>query len=380
MAAASAEQPRFKLGRGRPPLRVVLTAQDRAELERLVRGETTTVRDLRRASIILACAEGRSAEAVGEYVGVAVSTVRRWRSRFLHKGMQGLSDLPRPGHARIIPLARRMEVVAAACDPAPQAHGMSGWTLDRLREEVIRLDIVSDTISRSTIWRILDENDLRPWQVRGWLHSPDPLFREKVNEICGLYLHPPKGAVVVSIDEKTGMQAIERKYEGRIALPGRPGRREFEYIRHGTQSLIAGFNIRNGDVTWQCGNRRKARDLLRFMNALAEKHPGVEIHVIWDNLNIHTGERWERFNRRHGGRFHFHYTPLHASWVNQIESFFSIVQAKVLRHGSFRSTRELREAVVAFLAHWNSELAHPFHWTCRGYAEQTSDQQLRKAA
>jgi len=380
MPTAVGEKPRFTSGRGRPPLRVAVTVEDRADLEQLVRGETTTVRELRRASIILACADGRSAEAAAEYVGCAVSTVRRWRSRFLRRGIQGLADLPRPGHPRIIPLARRMEVVAAACDPAPQTYGISGWTLDRLREEVIRREIVPDTISRSTIHRILDENDLRPYRVRGWLHSPDPLFREKVNEICDLYLRAPVGAVVISVDEKTGMQATERKYAGRPALPGRPGRREFEYIRHGTQSLIAGFNIRNGEVTWRCGNRRKARDLLRFMNTLAERYPGVEIHVIWDNLNIHTGERWQRFNRRHGGRFHFHYTPLHASWVNQIESFFAIVQAKVLRHGSFRSTRELRGAVLTFLVHWNSKLAHPFRWTCRGYSEQTPDQELRKAA
>jgi len=371
--------PRFTVGRGRPPLRVVVCAKDRAELEKLVRSETVSRRDLRRASIVLACADYGAAVTAAERQGVAVSTVRRWRTRYMQEGLKGLKDRARPGHARLIPLARRMEVIATACDPAPQEHGMSGWTLDRLREEVVRRDIVPDTISRSTIYRILEEHDLKPHRVSGWLHSPDPLFREKATEICELYLHPPKGAVVLSIDEKTGMQAVERKHPDRPARPGQPARREFEYIRHGTQSLIAALDIRSGEVIEKCGNTRKARDLVRFMEEVARRYSGVEVHVVWDNLNIHKGKRWERFNKRHGGRFHFHYTPLHASWVNQIELFFGIVQRKVPRLGSFRSRQKLRSAVEEFIAHWNQELRHPFRWTFAGYPVHVPEK-LKEAA
>ena len=228
---------------------------------------------------------------------------------------------------------------------------------------------IVDEIDRSTVHRILQENDLKPHKMKIWEHSTDPLFKEKVTEICQLYLSPPVGCTVLSIDEKCGMQALSRKHPDKPAILGKAGRREFEYKRNGTQTLIAAFNVQTGEVTSRCGDSRKANDLLAFMEEIAEKNPGI-IHVIWDNLNIHhdgPDERWKKFNEKHGGRFHFHYTPLHASWVNQIEIFFSILERKALRHGSFRSKTELREAELSFIAYWNESLAHPFKWTFKGY-------------
>ncbi len=355
-----------------------LTQDERDELERRVRAETASRRSDRRARVILACAAHGSARQVARACRVGESTVVRWRGRFLRGRLAALEDRPRPGPpARIAPVAR-VEIIAVACDPAGRENGMSGWTLDRLREEVLRREIVR-SIGRSTVHRILSEVDLKPHKTEGWLHSPDPKFREKATEICELYLNPPPGSAVVSVDEKTGMQAIERKHPDRPSLPGRPGRREFEYIRHGVQSLIAALNVHTAKVISHCGDTRTGDDLERFMELVAAAHPTGDVHIVWDNLNIHRGERWVRFNERHGGRFHFHFTPLHASWVNQIELFFGIVQRRCLRGASFRSKEELHDAVLAFIAHWNERLCHPFRWTFTGYPLQCGREVMQAA-
>jgi transposase len=209
--------------------------------------------------------------------------------------------------------------------------------------------------------------------VRGWVHSPDPAFRAKVAEITDLYLHLPPDSVVLSIDEKTGMQALERRFPDRPPAPGRLARREFEYTRHGTQSLLCAFEVHSGEVTATCGERRKAEDLLDFMEKVAARYPAHTVHVIWDNLNIHYDgkvQRWTNFNHRHGQRFVVHYTPKHASWVNQVELFFSILARQCLRDASFLSVHALRRVVLEFIARWNQK-ARPFRWTFRGYPLQS---------
>ncbi len=221
--------------------------------------------------------------------------------------------------------------------------------------------------------RLLAGSDLRPHRIHGWLHSPDPQFREKVTAITELYLHPPAGVVVLSIDEKTGMQALERRFPDRPAAPGRQRRREFEYRRHGTQSLLCAFEVHRDRVVGACGATRTADDLVQFMERIAALYPTETVHVIWDNLNIHfdgADQRWTAFNARHGHRFVFHDTPKHASWVNQVELFFSILQRQCLRDASFHSSEELRTAVLEFLAAWNRDRAHPFRWTFTGYPLQ----------
>jgi len=191
---------------------------------------------------------------------------------------------------------------------------------------------IVEQISRSHVQRILQAGDVRPHRVQQWLHSPDPAFREKVNVICKLYRKVPKNAVVLSIDEKTGIQAIERKHPGRAPAPGRLRRREFEYIRHGTQALIAALDVHTGQVLADCRERRTQDDLVSFMERVAVAHPGKRVHVIWDNLNTHRAQAvWQAFNEQRDERFHFHLTPLHASWVNQIELWFARYTRRVLR-------------------------------------------------
>jgi len=352
-----------------------LTADQRKALREWKFGHKVEHRLWLRASIIWGLFHQRlSVAQVAACVGVTERTVVKWRDRFLQAGVAGLYDRPRSGRPPRFGPEQRCEVIALACD-APASYGFEGrtlWTYDTLTDAVQRR--LGVPMSRSSVWRTLTQNALRPHRVRMWLHSPDPDFKPKVNRIVGLYLDPPDDAVVLCIDEKTGMQALERRHETRRAVPGRPGRYEHEYIRHGTQSLLAAFNIRTGRVTARCGPTRTAEDLESFLEAVAQEYrEAPRIIVIWDNLNIHHDgqqKRWSRFNARHGGKFEFVYTPLHASWVNQIEIFFSILHRRCLKHGDFHSTEDLRGHVLAFIDRWNTKEGHPFHWTFRGYPMQ----------
>ena len=245
------------------------------------------------------------------------------------------------------------------------------WSLDSLLSVFRRRH--RSQMSRSSLHRILHRADLRPHRMRVWLHSPDPHFRAKVNRICDLYVNPPPDAVVLSVDEKPGIQARGRRHPGCPALPGRAGRFEFEYIRHGTRTLLAAFDVKTGYVHGKVGPSRSAKDLVEFMESIARRYPRGTVYIIWDNLNIHYDgktNRWTEFNRRHGGRFRFVYTPLHASWVNQIELFFSILTRRILRSGVFESRVALSRAIRSFLSFWNRHEAHPFNWTFRGYPLQ----------
>jgi transposase len=357
--------------RGRPPVIVALTGDERGELQRRVRAVSGSQRDAGRARIILACETGGSAAAVAHRIGVHPRTVERWRARFVRQGLAGLQDVARSGRKPKFSPVTRLELIALACEPVPAA-GQRTRTIEGLVDEATARGMV-ERISWSTYQRILSDIDLRPHLIQGWVHSPDPEFREKVSAITALYLRPPPGAVVLSIDEKTGMQALERRFPDRPPAPGRRRRREFEYKRHGTQSLLCAFEVHRGRVVAACGATRTGADLVQFMETVAAQYPTGPVHVIWDCLNIHfdgTAQRWTAFNARHGQRFVFHYTPKHASWVNQVELFFSILQRQCLRAASFHSSAELRTAVLAFIATWNRDRAHPFRWTFTGYPLQ----------
>ena len=360
---------------GRPAFHVHLSAKERVRLEAHLRREGCTVAEQRRGRIVLLAADGTSTMAIAKALDIEASTVSRWRGRIAREGLgedvrAALSDEPRSGRRATILPVTRLRVSAIACDPLPDGEGLSGWTLDLLVEEMAIRGI--DGVSRSSVHRILRENDVKPHRHQGWLHSPDPKFVEKVNEIVPLYLECPPGSVVVSFDEKTAMQAIERKHPDRPTGPGRLARQEFEYIRHGTHSLLATLNVHTGDVIADCGPTRTGDDMERHMERVAVYYPEGDVHVVLDNLNIHKGDRWARFNGRHGGRFHFHYTPLHASWVNQIELFFGVLARRSLRRKSFRSTAELRAHVLAFVARWNARDRKPFRWKFAGFSSATA--------
>ena len=328
---------------------------------------------VRRARIIDGLTRGHGSTAVARRVGCSVRNVRKWAERWeADPRVESLMDADRSGRPAVIPLEVRCKVIQLACDRPDKLYApfRDVWTQQSLTEAVRRE--TKTMLSRSTVQRILTTEDLRPHRVRQWLHSADPEFEVRVAQVCGLYLNPPEGATVVSVDEKP-MQALERKYPSGVG-PGGVVRREYEYIRNGTACLLAAFDIRDGQVLGRVVPKRTSEATVAFMEELALKYPTGEVYVVWDNLNTHydgPDKRWTAFNQRHSGRFHFVYTPKHASWMNQIEVWFSILQRRVLRYGSFYSTGHLEREVMAYVRHWNRVEAHPFRWTFTGKFTQT---------
>jgi transposase len=399
---------------------LVLAAEERAELERMERAPTSQSRQVFRARIILRAADGLDNAAVARSLGVRRSTASKWRARFAASRLMGLADAPRSGRPSKLGPVARCQIVATACSysakaqaatsSAPQAMqsglneilrrfkgadddllrlvaakdeilkvlprtprpeeapARTGWTTQALTDAIAQAGIAQ--VHRSTIGRMLQDLDLKPWTHKNWLHSTDPLFKEKATEICELYLHPPPGSTTICVDEDCGIQILERIHPSRPAIPGQPARREYEYKRHGTMGLIAGFEVGTGQVFGRFSETRTAADLLTFMEELATWRPTGDVHIVWDNLNIHAASRWEDFNRKHGGRFHFHYTPIHASWLNQVECFFSIFSRRLLRSGDFSSVSDFLWKGRTFLSRWNEHEAHPFRWTFSGYPLQ----------
>jgi transposase len=357
------------MSRGRPAQVVKLSRKERHALQALVRRGTAPHRDVVRARIALMSHEGLTNAAIANELGLSLPSVSMWRARVASQGTAGLREAQRPGRPRVIGDAQRLQLLALACEPA-ERYGRSTPTLDELCERATALGVV-EQISRSHMQRIMQAAELRPHRVRQWLHSVDPQFREKVNAICALYRRAPKDSVVLSIDEKTGIQAIERKHWDKPPRPARLRRQEFEYIRHGTQALTAALDVHSGRVLARCTDRRTQDDLVAFMERVARTYPRGTVHVIWDNLNTHRAYGvWKAFNERHGDRFVFHFTPLHASWVNQIELLFAIYTRRILRHASHRSTEHLRQRTQEFVAQRNRS-HKPFKWTFAGFELQT---------
>ena len=238
------------------------------------------------------------------------------------------------------------------------------WTYAALADALEAAEGVR--LSTSEVGRILRFAELRPHRVRQWLHSPDPDFADKAARICDLYLEPQPGRIVVSVDEKP-LLVRSKKYPTHRGPDGHV-REEYEYVRHGTASLLAGFRVDTGEVFGAVRPNRKADTLVAFMDALAAHWPDHEIVIVWDNLNIHhdgPNGRWTEFNGRHAGRFEFVYTPVHASWLNQVEIWFSIIERRLYRHGSFTGYDDIKAQTEGYIGHWNNREARPFRWTWR---------------
>ena len=337
----------------------------RRALEQLARSTSKPHRLVARAKMVCMACLGVSNAEIARRLEVTAQTVRRWRKRIeVAPKLVALEDAPRSGRPSRVPVEVRCSVIKLACDRPKKVAFRNLWTLGSLQEAAERE--TGWRLSTSELSRILRCEGIRPHHVRMWLHSPDEQFEEKARRICALYVSPPPGATVVCVDEKPGMQALRRRHPTRHLRS--EVRYEFEYKRHGTSTLIAAFDVKTGEVFGRI-RRRTAKGVVAFMEELAQKYPTGPVYVVWDNLNVHhdgPDKRWTKFNERHGNRFRFVHTPKHASWVNQIELWFSILQRRVLRYGSFASKRALSASVVAFIQHWNRHEAHPFRWTFRG--------------
>src|SRR5271163_505071 len=341
-----------------PPLK--LRRGDRAELERWERSRTLEARSAQRARIVLLAADGWSNRDIGETVGLHYNQVGLWRKRYEEFGIAGLVDEDRPGRPPVYDHDDVLLLVKLVTEDPPA--GTARWTMEGLATAMAEHGV---PISASQAWRICKALDLKPWQVESWMTSHDPDFWAKASDVCGLYLNPPHNAVVWSVDEKSGMQAKSRINPTKPAIPGKRARREFEYKRHGTAVLFAALSVHEGTVAGWVTNSTKSDNFITFLGDLvAQTPPQLDLHCIADNFAAHKTSKVTEFLEANP-RVHIHHTPTHASWLNQVELFFSILERRLLRRGEFDSLDDLAQKVIAFINDYNRRAA-PFRWTYDG--------------
>lgn len=340
---------------------IELTVEERAELERRANAHTSTVREARRARIVLLCADGVPLRRIAKEVGMDQHQVGQWRRRFLAHRLDGLGDQPRSGRPRRLGHDERMEIAAIATSERDATDPVATWSYFEVADELIRRGI---RVSVSQVWRILRAMDIDLSKVRGWLNRrDDPDFWDRVRDICGLYLNPPERALVLSVDEKTSMQAKQRKHPDQGPRAGKWRRREFEYIRHGTASLFAALDVHSGEVLAEpIPGKNDSVNFCAFLDDIDRSvDPALTIHVVLDNGSSHVSKHTKAWFAAHP-RWVVHSTPPHASWVNQVELFFSILQRKVLANGDFTSRDDLIAKLLDFIADYD-KTAKPFKWT-----------------
>jgi len=336
---------------GRPKAAVVLDEDDRDTLERWARRPTTAQALALRSRIVLACAEGGSDLEVAERLGVNRGTVGRWRRRFLERGLDGLHDEPRPGGPRTISdeAVERVIVKTLESTPANATH----WSTRSLA--------ATTGMSQSAVSRIWRAFGLKPHLAESFKLSPDPLFVEKVRDIVGLYLNPPEAAVVLCVDEKSQIQALDRTSPVLPLLPGVPERRTHDYVRHGTTNLYAALDLASGTVIADLTPRHRAEEFRRFLQRIDREVPeDLEVHVVVDNSSTHKAPTVKRWLVRHP-RFRLHFTPTYSSWLNLVERWFAELTTKWLRRGTHRSTRDLIASIRTWVTNWNDD-PRPFVW------------------
>lgn len=337
------------------PIRVTMLRRgDRAVLESWVRARTTPRRVVERASIVLASADGESGDAICERIGVSRPTVILWLNRYDAEGAAGLAtDRPRAGRPKTITAKREAEIVDATLHQAPPDHG-THWSTRLMAEHV---GVHQTTISR--IWRA---HGLKPHRVETFKVSTDPEFVAKLRDVVGLYLDPPKRAVVFSVDEKSQIQALNRTQPGLPLKKGRAGTMTHDYERHGTTTLFAALNVASGEIQHECLPRHRRVEFLQFMTGVEATVPkGLSVHVILDNYGTHKTPEVARWLKRHP-RVHFHFTPTSASWLNLVERFFSELTTRQLRRLAVTSVLELETAIDTYIAQRNTAPT-PFTWT-----------------
>jgi transposase len=337
----------------RRAIEITLTDTEREQLEGWSRGHQTPRALAERAQIVLWAAQGMRNDAIQEKLRCRLARVSKWRRRFAQARCAGLSDARRPGQPIKYGAEAKKRLLAQLDSPPPRGYG--AWN-GRLLAQTLG-------VSADWVWATLRRHGISLQRRRSWCISTDPEFARKAADIVGLYLHPPENAVVLSIDEKPHIQALERA-QGWLRLPDGKALTGFshEYKRHGTSTLFAALEVATGQIKAGHFHRRRRRDFLAFMNELVAAHPQRELHVIVDNLNTHKPKQ-DRWLRQHP-QVHWHFTPTHASWLNQVEIWFSLLARHALRGASFTSVRQLREAIDAFIEIYNPQ-AVPFEWTKR---------------
>jgi transposase len=341
-----------------PPL--ALRDGDRKRLTAWTRASSLRAGLAQRARIVLLAAEGVSNTEIADRVGVSRPTVIDWRGRYERSGMSGLDDEPRSGRPRSVD---HDAIITATLTPPPKKLGITHWS-SRLLAKYLK-------IGNATVARAWRDYGVQPWRSETFKFSTDPELVAKVTDVVGLYLAPPENALVLCVDEKSQIQALDRTAPILPLQPGLPERRTADYIRHGTTTLFAALEIATGKVTAACQPRHRHQEFLRFLKQVARTYPDRELHLVMDNYAAHKRveiRRWLEANPR----IQVHFTPTSASWMNLVEVWFGIIERQAIHRGTFRSVRDLNAKIRGFINGWNDR-CHPFVWT------KTPDQILAKA-
>ena len=330
---------------------IVLEEADRAELERIQRSSSAPAGLSRRARVVLLLADNVSGAEVARMTGYTFVQISRLRRRFAEEGLAGLTDKPRSGRPPVITPRKMAQVVAMTLKP-PGA-GLSHWSSRELATKV--------GLSHTSVHRIWQAHDLQPHRVETFKFSTDPNAEDKIHDVVGLYMNPPTNAVVLSVDEKTQIQALNRTQPLLPLREGIPARQTHDYKRNGLTSLYAALNVASGAVIGECSDRHTGADFLRFLKVLGRSHRKQDLHVILDNSSTHKTPEVKAWLEKNP-RVHFHFTPTGASWLNMVEAWFSILTRKSVRRGSFDNVRALIKHIQKYIDHWNDDPT-PFVWT-----------------
>jgi transposase len=329
---------------------ITLNSVTESALQHLVRSPSTPQGLGSRARIVLGAASQQSNQEIAVALGMPQVTVGKWRRSFAERGLDGLQDAPRSGRPRQHDGETWQRVQTRVCQ---QPEFQSRWSVRTLAKDL--------HLPSTTVHEILAASRLQPHRLRTFTFSPDPDFEAKLLDIVGLYLNPPENALVLCVDEKTGIQALDRTQPLLPLSAKKPRSWTNEYVRHGTQALLAALEIATGKVMAHVKQRRTSVNFLRFMDEVAAAFPDRDLHVVLDNLNIHKNDAAQRWLERHP-RVHFHHTPTHASWVNLVECFFSILSKRGLTQSVHHSKQQLKDFLLKFLTHYNDS-CQPFVWT-----------------
>ena len=329
---------------------LVLREGDREELARITRSSIVRAGLAQRARIVLAAADGEANERIAARVGVSKVTVLQWRARYTEQGINGLDDQARSGRPRTIDHRR---IVATTLKPPPKKYGVTHWSSRLLGRH---LGIGNATVA--TAWR---EYGVQPWRSETFKFSTDPELVAKVTDVVGLYLAPPEDAIVLCVDEKSQIQALDRTQKMLPMQPGLPERRTHDYRRHGTTTLFAALEIATGKVTGACKPRHRHQEFLAFLKQVARTYPDQHLHLVMDNYAAHKRVEirdWLAANPR----ISVHFTPTSGSWLNLVEVWFGIIERQAIHRGTFGSVKDLNAKIRAFVNGWNDR-CHPFVWT-----------------
>ena len=340
----------------RKPIHYQISEQQREELVTMQRSLKLQKRNVDRAKVIIHSSEGMTIDQIIEKTRLSRRAVNKWRQRFKSLGIDGLNDAPRSGRRPVITQEQKLLVIQKACSK-PEG-GYTNWSQSRIAKEV--------GISQSRVFQILKETDLKPHKIKYWCgKSPDPEFEAKMINIVGLYMNPPENAIVLCVDEKTQIQALDRTQPLLPLKPGHPRRLTATYKRNGTVALIAALAVHTGEITAKTMTSNNAGNFLKFLKKLYRNYRGKKLHIIVDNLSVHKNKevkKWLEGKRK----FKFHFTPTYSSWLNQVEIWFNLLTRDVIKGGIWKSSEQLASQLLEYVDTYNKTRAKPFEWTYTG--------------